>query len=263
MSYRRTAPVPGGRRERRLRASSRNRLTRQLGVTLAVAAFAAGSFASATADTLRQSSAGESAIDSAAVAPVEAAAPDVEIKTVTSEEPVANDKVTKSDPLAIKGTTRVITKGEAGSELVSYDVTYVNGIEVSRVRYISVVVDAPTTEVVSVGTLVIPKTTAAQQGSNRALGQQMAADIYGWTGTQWSCLDNLWTRESNWRTEAGNKSSGAYGIPQALPGDKMAKYGSDWLTNPATQIRWGLAYIKGRYSTPCGAWSHFTSHNWY
>jgi hypothetical protein len=263
LSYRRTAPIPGGRRERRLRETSRNRLTRQLGVTLAVVAFAAGSFASATADTLRQGGASASAVGAAAVAPVEAVAPNVQVKTVTAEEPVAHGKVTKSDPMAMKGTTRVVTKGQAGSELVSYDVTYVNGIEVSRVRNISVVVDAPTTEVVSVGTLVIPKTTAAQQGSNRALGQQMAADIYGWSGSQWLCLDNLWTRESNWRTEAGNKSSGAYGIPQALPASKMATAGSDYLTNPATQIRWGLSYIKNRYGTPCGAWSHFTSSNWY
>lgn len=238
-------------------------MTRQLGVTLAVVAFAAGSFASATADTLRQSGAGASSATSGAVAPVEAAAPNVAVTTVTAKESLAHGKVTKTDPLALKGTTRVITKGQAGSELVYYDVTYVNGIEVSRVRNISVVVSAPTTEVVSVGTLVIPKTTAAQQGSNRALGQKMAADIYGWSGNEWLCLDNLWTRESNWRTEAGNKSSGAYGIPQALPGSKMATAGSDWLTNPATQIRWGLSYIKNRYGTPCGAWSHFTSHNWY
>lgn len=254
--------MPGGRRERRLRDSSRNRLTRQLGVTLAVVGFAAGSFASATADTLLQGGGTSSAVG-AAVAPIEAGAQGVEVKTITAEEAMAHGKVTKTDPLAIKGTTKVITKGQAGSELVSYDVTYVHGIEVSRVRNISIVVDPPTTEVVSVGTLVIPKTTAAQRGSNRALGQQMAADIYGWTGVQFSCLDNLWTRESNWRTEAGNKSSGAYGIPQSLPGSKMSAYGADWRTNPATQIRWGLAYIKSRYATPCGAWSHFTSHNWY
>ena len=79
----------------------------------------------------------------------------------------------------------------------------------------------------------------------------------GWSG-QFSCLDSLWTRESGWRTTAANPS-GAYGIPQALPGSKMASAGSDWRTNPATQIDWGLNYIASQYGSPCGAWSHFQS----
>lgn len=85
----------------------------------------------------------------------------------------------------------------------------------------------------------------------------------GFAIDQMSCLDKLWTKESHWNTTAKNSSSGAYGIPQALPGSKMAVYGSDWQTNPATQIAWGLSYIKGRYSTPCGAWSHSQSTGWY
>ena len=81
--------------------------------------------------------------------------------------------------------------------------------------------------------------------------------------TQYPCLDSLWTRESNWTTTSENKSSGAYGIPQALPGDKMAPYGSDWRTNPKPQIEWGLSYIKGRYGSPCGAWDHSQATGWY
>lgn len=80
---------------------------------------------------------------------------------------------------------------------------------------------------------------------------------------QWSCLDALWQRESNWNPSAMNPSSGAYGIPQSLPGSKMASAGADWRTNPATQIRWGLGYIKGRYGSPCGAWGHSQSVGWY
>ena len=80
--------------------------------------------------------------------------------------------------------------------------------------------------------------------------------------TQFSCLDNVWTRESGWRWDAAN-ASGAYGIPQALPGSKMASAGSDWLTNPATQIKWGLGYIKNTYGTPCNAWAHEVSYGWY
>jgi hypothetical protein len=80
---------------------------------------------------------------------------------------------------------------------------------------------------------------------------------------QFSCLDKLWHRESAWRWNAHNKSSGAYGIPQALPGSKMKSAGSDWKTNPITQVKWGLRYIDRRYGSPCGAWSHFKAHHWY
>jgi hypothetical protein len=79
----------------------------------------------------------------------------------------------------------------------------------------------------------------------------------GWGEDQFSCLVALWNKESGWRVNAENTSSGAYGIPQALPGKKMGSAGSDWATNPATQITWGLGYISGRYGTPCGAWGHF------
>ncbi|MFI6483259.1 transglycosylase SLT domain-containing protein [Nonomuraea sp. NPDC050663] len=84
-----------------------------------------------------------------------------------------------------------------------------------------------------------------------------------WSSGQFQCLNSLWTRESNWNHRAHNRSSGAYGIPQALPGGKMSGAGRDWRHNPATQIRWGLKYIKHRYGRPCGAWGHFRSHNWY
>ena len=76
-------------------------------------------------------------------------------------------------------------------------------------------------------------------------------------------LDNLWTRESGWNHQASNPSSGAYGIPQALPGSKMASVAADWETNPATQIRWGLGYIRDRYGNPTGAWEFFQANGWY
>ena len=80
--------------------------------------------------------------------------------------------------------------------------------------------------------------------------------------TQFSCLNNIWTRESGWRWDAAN-ASGAYGIPQALPGSKMASAGADWQTNPATQIKWGLGYIQSVYGTPCSAWSFWMANGWY
>ncbi|GAA1602915.1 lytic transglycosylase domain-containing protein [Actinoplanes couchii] len=79
----------------------------------------------------------------------------------------------------------------------------------------------------------------------------------GFKIAEFPCLNELWDHESGWNYKAENRSSGAYGIPQSLPGDKMAQFGADWKTNPATQIKWGLSYIKGRYKTPCGAWNNF------
>jgi hypothetical protein len=99
--------------------------------------------------------------------------------------------------------------------------------------------------------------------SNVALGRRLASP-YGWgSGPQWSCLDALWTRESGWRMVWNFQGSGAYGIPQALPASKMASAGADYMTNPATQINWGLGYIRAAYRTPCGAWAHETSYGWY
>jgi hypothetical protein len=74
---------------------------------------------------------------------------------------------------------------------------------------------------------------------------------------EFSCLNKLWDHESGWNYKATNRSSGAYGIPQAYPGSKMGSVADDWRINPATQITWGLGYIKGRYDSPCGAWNHF------
>ncbi|GAA1762247.1 hypothetical protein GCM10009795_005920 [Nocardioides hankookensis] len=86
---------------------------------------------------------------------------------------------------------------------------------------------------------------------------------FGFGADQFGCLDSLWTRESNWNVSADNPSSSAYGIPQALPGSKMASAGPDWEHNAATQITWGLGYIQDRYGSPCGAWAHSESHGFY
>lgn len=85
----------------------------------------------------------------------------------------------------------------------------------------------------------------------------------GFPISEFPCLDQLWKKESGWNHRARNDSSGAYGIPQALPGSKMASVADDWETNPATQIKWGLGYIEGRYGDPCGAWAHSQDVGWY
>jgi len=113
------------------------------------------------------------------------------------------------------------------------------------------------------GTAASGAQISAAASSNVALGQQLAGG-YGWgSGPQWTCLDELWTRESGWQLVWNTEGSGAYGIPQALPAAKMAAAGADYMTDPATQIRWGLGYIQGTYGTPCGAWAHEEADGWY
>lgn len=102
----------------------------------------------------------------------------------------------------------------------------------------------------------------ANPSEAQVIARDMMAARYGWGDDQFGCLVELWNRESGWNVTAGSPG-GAYGIPQALPGSKMASAGADWQTSAATQISWGLGYVAGRYGTACGAWAHFQANNWY
>jgi hypothetical protein len=102
----------------------------------------------------------------------------------------------------------------------------------------------------------------AASGSPQQIAEAMLGS-FGWSSSQFSCLDPLWEHESGWSVTAANPGSGAYGIPQALPGSRMASAGPDWRTNAATQITWGLEYIKGTYGSPCAAWAHEEATGWY
>ena len=104
-------------------------------------------------------------------------------------------------------------------------------------------------------------TALARSGSPQQIAEAMLGS-FGWTSGQFACLDPLWAEESGWSVTAENPS-GAYGIPQALPGAKMASAGPDWQTNAATQIEWGLEYIKGTYGSPCAALGHEQATGWY
>jgi hypothetical protein len=107
-----------------------------------------------------------------------------------------------------------------------------------------------------------PSAAPPNPGTAQSIAYNMLSS-FGWSpGTYFSCLNNIWTRESGWMYNAENPS-GAYGIPQALPGDKMASAGADWMTNPATQIKWGLGYIKSTYGDPCSAWAFWQAHDYY
>lgn len=110
-----------------------------------------------------------------------------------------------------------------------------------------------------------PAMTAAENVADqdpRSIARAMMGE-FGFSSAEFGCLDSLWTKESGWDVHADNPTSSAYGIPQSLPGEKMASVGGDWADNPATQIRWGLGYIRDSYGSPCSAWSHSQAVNWY
>ncbi|MEA5454545.1 transglycosylase [Sinomonas sp. JGH33] len=118
---------------------------------------------------------------------------------------------------------------------------------------------------------IIPAATVVSPGVGSVVNDPAGAKAYagsqiggyGWGGSEFQCLLQLWTRESSWMTDATNPSSGAYGIAQALPADKYYSAGNDWLTNYRTQINWGLGYIRDRYGSPCNAWAHEVAIGWY
>jgi uncharacterized protein YabE (DUF348 family) len=183
-------------------------------------------------------------------------------ETVTEVVPFEEQEV--EDPALAKGTRKVETAGRAGVRTTTYSTATVGGAVVDRQVVASAVTVPPVTQVVKVGTMEVAAgvNISVSPGSAQELGKQLAA-ARGWGDDQFACLLQLWNKESGWRVDAENRSSGAYGIPQSLPGSKMASVGADWRTNPATQITWGLNYIDGRYGNPCGAWSASQAKGWY
>lgn len=180
-------------------------------------------------------------------------------QTVTAEETVAFAVEQVKDADRPVGYKEVKTPGVEGKRSVTYEIEIKDGHEVSRTEIASITTLEPVKQVEVVGAKLPTPTNPTE---NQILGKQMMLD-FGYGEDQWACLYNLWMRESGWRVNAGNPSSGAYGIPQSLPASKMAVYGSDYMTSARTQITWGLNYIKGRYATPCGAWDAFQRQNWY
>lgn len=205
----------------------------------------------------------------------------------TQDTPIAYNVITKNDPSMQVGTEKVSVQGKDGvmqtTKLVrrtGSKVTFSNTI-------VSFVKTAPTNEVILIGTKAVasqsssPTSSASSSSSSQAsssssssssssigttqavgspqkIAQQMLEE-HGWDAEQFTCLVELWQKESGWSVTAENPS-GAYGIPQALPGSKM---GPGWQTSATVQISWGLEYIATRYGTPCGAWAHEVADNWY
>jgi hypothetical protein len=114
----------------------------------------------------------------------------------------------------------------------------------------------------AVGGVPVVSAPIPSPGTAEAIAQQLLPSFGFDAKTQYPCLYQMWMRESGWSVTAAN-ASGAYGIPQALPGSKMSTAGPDWQTNATTQIKWGLGYIRDRYGTPCGAWSFWQANGWY
>lgn len=173
--------------------------------------------------------------------------------TEDADVPFETEKIQDADREL--GYKDIKTPGVVGKRTVSYEIEMRNGVEVSRKEIQSVTTKEPVKQIEVVGAKL---PTPMNPTEAQTLGYQMMLN-YGFGEDQWPCLYNLWMRESGWRTNASNPS-GAYGIPQALPGSKM---GGDWQNDAATQIQWGLGYVKGRYGTPCGAWSSFQAKGWY
>ncbi len=109
----------------------------------------------------------------------------------------------------------------------------------------------------------VRSTASFAQQSSYTVAQVQAIARQIVPADQFQCFSNIVNHESTWNYRASNPSSGAYGLVQALPGSKMASAGADWQTNPATQIKWGLSYMDGRYGSPCGAWSFWQANHWY
>jgi uncharacterized protein YabE (DUF348 family) len=168
------------------------------------------------------------------------------------------------DSSLAKGTSVVVTAGKNGTAAMTYAVVYVDGVATGETIVSKTTIVAPTARVVKVGTkpAAPPVVIVVDPGSAQAIAQQMLL-AKGMGSDQFSCLVQLWDHESGWRVNASNPSTGAYGIPQALPGSKMAVDGADWQSNPSTQITWGIDYIDGRYTNPCGAWNFWQANNWY
>jgi uncharacterized protein YabE (DUF348 family) len=179
--------------------------------------------------------------------------------TTTAVLPYPTKK--SSDSTLETGQTRIITPGVDGSARITYSVVYVDGVLAGKTPIKTVVLSPPTTQVMKVGTKPAVPVSVVPANEAQAIAKKLAA-ARGWGDDQFACLVPMWNHESGWRTNAANPS-GAYGIPQALPGSKMASAGPNWQTDAATQIKWGLGYIAGRYVDPCGAWSFWQAHSWY
>ncbi|QPK94289.1 G5 domain-containing protein [Actinomyces sp. zg-332] len=201
-------------------------------------------------------------------------------------EPIKFETKIEKDPQLEAGEQKKAQEGKDGEKEVSSYFEKVDGKVVHQGKVTEDVKSEPVEEVIKLGVkgidasklpddpkklldlvrtggVNVPNVNTNYSGEDpRALALPLVVGR-GWSDSEYRCLIALWEKESHWNPNAYNASSGATGIPQALPGNKMASAGPDWRTNPVTQIRWGLGYISGRYGTPCKAWGHSQAVGWY
>lgn len=190
---------------------------------------------------------------------------DIIEEIITVKEEIPFETITKDVSNGSSTVNKVIQAGKKGLKEVTYKVRYKGDVEVERIELSSKVIKEPVNKIVQI------QTVTSRSGNRLASGsvltyQEYAATVcssYGWSETDVECLISLWNKESGWNPYACNSSSGAYGIPQALPASKMASKGADYKTNYQTQINWGLSYISSRYGNPQNAWSHWLAKGWY
>lgn len=191
-------------------------------------------------------------------------------KTIVEVQSIPFETVTKNVANGASETKdQVLQEGKEGKKEVTYRVKYQNNVEIERTEISSVVLEEPVNKIVQVRA----KQTTSRSSSSRTYISGSVAEYqayararcsaYGWSTVDFNCLVALWNKESKWNPNAYNSSSGAYGIPQALPASKMATAGTDYRTNYKTQINWGLSYISSGYGSPSAAWSHSKSTGWY
>jgi uncharacterized protein YabE (DUF348 family) len=191
-------------------------------------------------------------------------------KTIVEVQSIPFETVTKNVANGASETKdQVLQEGKEGKKEVTYRVKYQNNVEIERTEISSVVLEEPVNKIVQVRA---NQTTSRSSSSRTYISGSVAeyqayararCSAYGWSTADFNCLVALWNKESKWNPNAYNASSGAYGIPQALPASKMATAGTDYRTNYKTQINWGLSYISSRYGSPSAAWSHSKSTGWY
>ena len=187
-------------------------------------------------------------------------------KIVTEEIEIPYETITKDISNGSYATqNRVVQAGSNGLKRVTYRIRYQNGAEIEKTEISSEVIKEPVDKIVEVRVRQVTSRGGIVKGSvseYQAYAQKRCFD-YGWSDADFQALVTLWNKESGWNPSAHNSSSGAHGIPQALPASKMATAGSDYLTNYKTQIEWGLSYIRNRYGTPTSAWNHSCRKGWY
>lgn len=187
---------------------------------------------------------------------------EIPFETITKEV-----SVTEND----EKVNKVVQEGQNGIKEITYKIKYQNDVEIERTQISEQVIQEPVDKIVQVTAQISNRSMMASRnlGASSASAAEAQAYArqrciaYGWSDADYYDLVKLWNKESGWSVYAKNPSSGAYGIPQSLPGSKMASVGSDYLTNYKTQVDWGLKYIKQRYTTPSNAWLFFLKHHSY